>query len=181
MIFTMVSIDCSPRARIAEPVGAASSDRSRSMPRRRAWLWAATFAVSAFAGCGGSSQPAPNSDDGQVRAAMTLLGMEYGGFMAAHKGAPPKDEAEMRKYLESRLSELSDYNVKSVDTLLRNGRDGQPLVLVIGTKIENPERSPSPWAAYEKVGVDGKRLVSDSRGGVYEIEEQEFSQHVPSG
>jgi hypothetical protein len=50
--------------------------------------------------------------------------------------------------------------------LLRTGRDGQPLVVIVGKKVENPERSPYPWAAYEKTGVDGKRLVSDTRGGV---------------
>ena len=64
---------------------------------------------------------------------------------------------------------------------MRTGRDGQPLAVVTGKKVETPDLSPYPWAAYEKVGVDGIRLVSDTRGGVYEIEEQEFSQHIPGG
>jgi hypothetical protein len=152
---------------------------ARAVWSRFSWTCAALVAAAASAGCGGTSQPALSSEEGQIRAAMKVLGMEYGSYMASHNGAPPKDEAAMRSYLESRLSTLSDYGVKSADSLLRAGRDGQPLAIVVGTKIEATERSPYPWAAYEKVGVDGKRLVSDTRGGVYEIEEQEFKQYVP--
>jgi hypothetical protein len=182
MMPTNLGFDCTPLSSMAEPVGSPLSMRARGMSRWGAHAGAALVAIAALAGCGGGdAQPAASSEEGQIRAALRLLGMEYGAYMGTHNGAPPKDEAEMRKHLESRLTELSDYNVKSVGTLLRNGRDGQPLAIVVGRKVEAPETSSYPWAAYEKVGVDGKRLVSDTRGGVYEIEEQEFRQHIPGG
>lgn len=142
--------------------------------------WATLAVVATLGGCGGGAQPDVSSDEGQIRAALTLLGQEYGGYMASHNGQPPKDEASMRKHIEARLPELSEsYNVKSVDMLLRNGRDGQPLSVIVGRKVEVPEFSSYPWAAYEKTGVDGKRLVSDTRGGVYEIDDAQFAEHVP--
>jgi hypothetical protein len=181
-MFTMVSIDCAPLARIARPVACAKRSCAQKLSRRRIQLCGAMLAVAAVAGCGGGSQPTQSSEEGQIRAALKLLGMEYGAYMASHNGAPPADDAAIRKHLESRLPDLTDiYNVKSVDTLLRTGRDGQPLAVIVGKKVEVPERSPYPWAAYEQMGVDGKRLVSDTRGGVYEIEEQEFKQHVADG
>jgi hypothetical protein len=145
--------------------------------------WAALAFVVALAGCGGgSSTPDLRSEEGQIRAALALLGQEYGGYMASHNGQPPKDEAAMRKHLESRLPELSEsFNVKSVDMLMRVGRDGQPLAVITGKKVEVPELSSYPWAAYEQTGVGGKRLVSDTRGGVYEIDDQEFNKHVKGG
>src|SRR3954453_15425977 len=74
-------------------------------------------------GCGGS---AATASDAQLRAAMKLLGMQYGSYLA-EKGTPPPDEPALRSYLNSRLTTLSDFGVKGVDDLLRPGRDGMPL------------------------------------------------------
>ena len=128
-----------------------------------------------FCGCGGRNASA--RDDAQLRAAMTLLGLQYGTYLS-EKGAPPPDEPTLRKYLQSRLVELSDLGVKSADDLLRLGRDGQPVKLIYGTKVPLPERPEYVWAAFEQVGVNGKRLACDSRGGVHEISDLEFSQQL---
>jgi hypothetical protein len=72
------------------------------------WGWAVLIAVGTLAGCDGGSQSAGSSEEGQIRAAIKLLGMEYGGYMASHNGAPPTDDGEMRKHLESRAAELSE-------------------------------------------------------------------------
>jgi hypothetical protein len=127
-------------------------------------------------GCGDGASP--SGSDGQLRTAMKVLGLEYGNYLTEHNGAPPPDEAAMRAYLQSRMADLSEYGVKGVDDLLRPGRDGQPITVVYGAKIVTPERSPYPWAAYEQTGVDGNRLVCDSRGGVYEIGDTEFTEQT---
>src|SRR5215510_3913044 len=117
----IVGLVCALSARGVELLDRSLRERALAASRRTAQACVALVALATLAGCGGGSQPAPNSDEGQIRAAMTVLGMEYGGFMEKHGGAPPKDEAEMRKYLDSRLTELSEYNIKGVDMLLRNG------------------------------------------------------------
>jgi hypothetical protein len=125
-------------------------------------------------GCGGSSA-APTGEDQNVRGAMLVLGREYGAYTTQHNGVPPKDEAALRGYLQSWLEDLSICNVKSPDDLLGKGRDGHPLQVVYGAKMPALERLEYIWAAYEQTGVDGKRLASDSRGGVYELDVAEFS------
>jgi hypothetical protein len=127
--------------------------------------------------CGCSTNNATRQDDAQLRAAMTLLGRQYGTFVS-EKGAPPPDEATFREYLRSRLSALGDYGVKNIDDLLRNGRDGQPLRLIYGTKVSLPERAEYVWAAHEQIGVAGKRFACDSRGGVHELSDVEYSQQL---
>jgi hypothetical protein len=126
-------------------------------------------------GCGKS--PADSGQQDQIRAAMKLLGLEYGKFLVDHN-APPDDERALRIYLESRMNDLSAYGVKSVDDLLRNGRDGKPLQIIYGKTIAAPDRPDFPWAAYEHTGVDGTRLAVHARGGVQELDAAQFSQHV---
>jgi hypothetical protein len=110
---------------------------------------------------------------------LAVLGLQYGSYLAEHNGAPPPDEKAMREFLESRLDELSAYNVKSADDLLGAGRDGQPVKIVVGAKVASPDQPQYPWAAYEQVGIDGKRLASNARGGVYELTAEEFAKQFP--
>ena len=107
---------------------------------------------------------------------MQLLGREYGGYVAEHKGAAPPDEAAIRTYLQSRMDELKGYGVAGVDDLLRVGRDGQPLKIIYGAKIAMRERPEYAMAAHEQTATDGKRLACDSRGGVYELDDKSFSE-----
>lgn len=129
-----------------------------------------------LSGCG--SNVAAVGEQDQVRAAMKLLGLEYGKFLAEH-GAPPKDESELRAHLQSHMTDLSEYGVKSVDDLLRSGRDGQPLQVIYGKTVAAPDRPEYPWAAYEQTGVDGTRLAVHTRGGVQELDAAQFSQLIP--
>jgi hypothetical protein len=124
-------------------------------------------------GC--SSDGASAQDDAQLRATMTLLGLQYGTYLS-EKGAPPPDEPGFREYLQSRMAVLGDYGVKSADDLLRQGRDGQPFKVNYGIKNSLPERPEYVWAAYEQNGVAGMRLACDSRGGVHEITDVEYAQ-----
>ena len=145
------------------------------MVRQFALLAALGAGMLVAIGCGGAS---PSGDDGQLRVAMKVLGLEYGNYFTEHNGAPPPDEAAMRGYLQSRMVDLSELGVKGVDDLLRLGRDGQPIKVVYGAKIAVPDRPQYAYAAYEQTGVEGNRLVCDSRGGVYEIGETEFTEQI---
>jgi len=160
----------SPRANAILRTGGAST--------MGACVVALAVAVLAQLGCGGSPA-APTGADRQVRAAMTVLSQQYGAYATEHNGTPPKDEAAFRGYLQSRLEDLSIYNVKSPDDLLVKGRDGQPLQIVYGAKMSIADRPEYIWAAYEQTGVGGKRLASDSRGGVYELDAAEFNKQLP--
>jgi hypothetical protein len=123
-------------------------------------------------GCGGN--PAPAAGDTELRNAMILLGREYGGYLAENGAAPPNDEA-LRLHLHSRLVDLADYGVKSADDLLCAGRDGQPLKVVVGSRMPTTDRPEYAWAAYEQSSTAGTRLACDSRGGVYELTDDEFA------
>jgi hypothetical protein len=133
--------------------------------------------VLASSGCGGTASPA--GDQGQTKAAMRLLGIQYAQYLGSHNGSPPKDEAAWRSYLEAHMNELSPYGVKSVDDLLKSQRDGQPLVVVYGKAVPVPEQVDLTWTAYEQTGVGGKRLVCNTRGGVAELSAEDFGKLVP--
>jgi hypothetical protein len=131
----------------------------------------------ATAGCGGPSSPA--ASDPQLRAAMTLLGQQYGGYLGAHNGTAPKDLVEFHEHVESQLPILADFGVKSADDLLRAGRDGKQLEVVTGATISMPDNPEYALAAYEQSAVDGRRFACDSRGGVHDLTTEEFTEKFP--
>jgi hypothetical protein len=92
----------------------------------------------------------------------------YGDFLSAN-GAPPKDEAAFRAFLEERAAGLKRMNIGSIDELLTSPRDGQPLVIVYGKKLAPADSPNTPWAAIEQTGVDGKRMAAQVRGTVDEL------------
>ncbi|WP_428304389.1 hypothetical protein [Lacipirellula sp.] len=137
------------------------------------YIWALLICVIA-AGCSRSGTTSTGSDN-QLRAAMKLLGMEYGAYLAS-SGKAPTDAATLKTFLQSRMGQLQDFGVKSVDDLLPAGRDGQPLQIVY-REISRPAENPNyAWVACEAIGSEGVRLACDSRGGVHEINEEQFSQ-----
>ncbi len=110
---------------------------------------------------------------------MRLLGMQYAEYLAAHNNSAPADEAAMRSWLEAHMNELTPYGVKSVDDLLKSSRDGQPLVVVYGKKVADPNQPDMPWAAYEQTGAGGTRLACNIRGAVAKLGSEEFDKMVP--
>ena len=138
------------------------------------WL-AATLIVAT--GCGGAAPAA--GGEAQTKAAMRLLGMQYADYLAAHNNSPPKDEAAMRSWLEAHMNELAPYGVKSVDDLLKSSRDGQPLVIICGKKVADPNQPEMAWAAYERTGSGGARLACSVRGAVVKLSPEEFDKAIP--
>jgi hypothetical protein len=145
-------------------------------------VWAivpAGCCLSLLLGCGGGSTPAPQSTR-ETAVALKLAGLQYGEYVATNNGAPPKDLESFRKFLESRIADLVNYNVKSADDLLSSRRDGQPFVLICGKKVFDPDQPDMLWAAYEQTGVDGNRLAANVRGGVVELSAEEFARRIPA-
>lgn len=121
-------------------------------------------------GCGSQASPEDNRAQGVFR----LVGMEYGRYMARHRDSRPADLEQFRAFLQSRSERLASLGVNELDVLLTSPRDGEPLVILTG-----PERGPispygNPWAAYERTGFNGLRLVTSSRGTVVEMTQEEF-------
>lgn len=128
----------------------------------------------AFSGCSLDSS-SPGGSDKQTRVIMNVLSVFYGEFVDDHQGKPPQDSDEFRMYLESRQDALKRYNVENPDQILVSPRDGLPLVIVCGKRIE-PEDTPGlPWAAYEQRGVAGMRMAVSVRGGARELSEEEIA------
>ena len=104
---------------------------------------------------------------------MKALATAYGQYISQHRGRPPKNEKSFRKYLESDAAEfLSNFGVEAVDDLFISPRDNEPYEIVYGKMAK--------IIAYEKVGVDGKRLIADDLGVVEEVDEAKFAELVPN-
>jgi hypothetical protein len=133
--------------------------------------------LAATLGCGGVS-PTGGGDDFQTRRLLGQVATFYGDFLA-ERGAPPKDEAAFRAFLQERSQQLERMKL-DVDSLLTSPRDGQPFVVVYGKRVA-PAASPNtPWAAYEQTGVDGKRLAAQVRGQIVEMTSEEIASQLES-
>lgn len=145
------------------------------VPRRgvsAGWLLAVASAF-ALAGCGGGArQASPQAAQG----IMTVLGLEYGDYLARHGNATPFDAAQFRSFVESRPDKLAEYRVGSVDDLFTSPRDGQPVRIVCGVKQPVVDDGGYAVAAYEATGVGGSRLVANMRGAVREMTAAEFAE-----
>jgi len=126
------------------------------------------------AGCGGGVSPTGGDADFKTRRSMSTLASFYGDYLSAH-GAPPKDEAAFRAFLQERSKQIERMKIGGVDGLLKSPRDGQPLVVVYGKRIAPPDSPNTPWAAYEQMGVDGKRMGAQVRGEIRELTADEIA------
>lgn len=79
-------------------------------------------------------------------------------------GYPPRNLDQLKPFLK----EEGD-----VDSLLRSPNDGQPYVILWGQNIRKVETMPPPIIAYEKQGVNGRRVVLTAMG-VVPMDEEEF-------
>jgi hypothetical protein len=139
----------------------------------------AAGACLSVAGCGAGGVSDQSAANQQTAIALQLAGTMYGEFLARNRGVAPQDAAVVRKYVESRLSDLQANGVKSADDILISPRDGQPFVWATGRILAPPDPLDSPWAVYEAKGVDGRRMIASARGVVVELSQEEFAQRVP--
>jgi len=85
---------------------------------------------------------------------------------------PPQNEAEFKKYIASQRGRMLDVlHVENPDELFVSERDGQPYVISYGPPPSGKERN---VVAYEKDGVEGKRMVGYASGVVVALDEEHF-------
>ena len=117
------------------------------------------------AGCGGSSATAVAEQSSTLKPLAVL----YGRFQGEHRGQPPANEAEFKAYAQTSAKPMLDaLGIQNVDSLFVSNRDNQPYVVLYGPLTGPPGKSGQPVFAYEKVGVNGHRLVATSLGDVQE-------------
>lgn len=127
------------------------------------------------AGCGGSA--AQKAEEASTLKPLMVL---YGRYVGQHRGKPPADEAEFRKYVEAQSpQDLANIGVTDPAKLWVSSRDSQPYVIRYGAVTGPPGPAGMPVVAYEAKGSGGKRYVASSLGAVDEVDEARFRELVP--
>lgn len=137
------------------------------------------FCALGLVGCGGSA--AANGDDEMLaRRQLAVMANLYGEYLQANNNIPPKDEEAFHSFLnEDSGSRLKTYNVNHLDELFISARDKQPFVIVCGQRLASKDMPDAPWAAYERTGVEGKRLAARVRGATEELTPEQFGSEFP--
>lgn len=139
---------------------------------RAAGLTCAMLNCLLVAGCGNlASNQSAATDDSHLK----FVADSYGLFLKEHRRLP-SDDAEFREFVTKLASDNPVTTGKSVDQLLTSTRDGKPFGLFTSA---SPPPAGSPWAAYEQVGVDGRRLIADTAGKIQEVDDVAFRAMMP--
>ena len=125
-------------------------------------------------GCGGSSS---STMGGPQASHLRSIGRAYQLFLKEHRRLPA-NENEFKDFVA--LVAADDLKAKNltVEQLSTSERDGKPYVVFYR---DNPPPEGSFVAAYEQVGVGGRRYVADTVGNVKEVDEASFRELVPNG
>lgn len=97
-----------------------------------------------------------------TRQRLFALGRAYGESLAARK--TPASLADLAPYLKE---------AGNPDELSTSPRDGQPFVILWGTRFTEPQ--PTVYI-HEKTGAGGTRFVLMTDGAAYELSEEKFQQ-----
>ncbi len=109
------------------------------------------------------------------------LAMFYGQFIAQNQGRPPADEAEFKRFIQSRgPAALQQFGVSDVESLFISTRDNLPYKVAYGGAQGPPNLVGQPVVVYEQQGVGGKRYVANTLGAVEEVDEARFKELVPN-
>jgi len=112
--------------------------------------WACLLLVASVVGCGTRQEPTP---EGELHI-QDLAGW-YQKFRRANRGRYPPNEQAFATFIGSSLKQAGDS--RDPQELLTSPRDGQKYVVTYG-KATSPAPNTSV-VAYEKEGVDGKKLI----------------------
>lgn len=115
------------------------------------------FVVLVLSGCGGAVENHPVDP---TRQRLIALGQAYGRVVS--KGKTPAKIAD----LEAELKTLGD-----PEELTKSARDGQPFVILWGTRFTEPE---AKMYMHENEGQGGKRFVLMTDGASYEVSDERF-------
>jgi hypothetical protein len=142
------------------------------------WLSAALLFVFSLCLAGGCSE---NQSAEREQSNLKPLAVFYGQYLGQHRGQPPANEQDFKKFLEAMGKDrLASMQVKSVDELFVSPRDGKPYVILYGSVSKSGAELPSTTViAYEQAGKGGKRFIARILGAVEEIDEAKFKELVP--
>jgi hypothetical protein len=144
--------------------------KASSLAGAAGWV-CAMLTCALISGCGnGGSSAATDSSN------LQFVADSYGLFLKNNRRLP-NDDAEFREFVTQRAAEDPRAKGQTVDQLLTSERDGKPFDLLT---LEDAPPAGSPYAAYEQVGVDGRRLIADTAGNIQEVDEATFRTLVPN-
>ena len=116
--------------------------------------------------------------DAVVSNGLSLCSIHHRAFDEDLVGVAP----DLRVHVSPRPLEDEDgpmldvLKVENPDELFISERDNQPYVIGYGPKADG---KPREVIAYEKTGVDGKRMVGYATGIVVELDDEHFREAVP--
>lgn len=126
-----------------------------------------------IAGCGdGASNQGAATDGSHLK----FVADTYGLFLKNYRRLP-NDDGEFREFATKLAADDPKAKGQTIDQLFTSERDGKPFGLFT---LKTPPPADSPQAAYEQVGVDGRRLVADTAGNIQEVDEATFRTMVPN-
>ncbi len=158
----------------AEPEKEMARTKSEELDMRQSVnSWTLTVLLTCapcIAGCDGGG---PTQEEQQLTSNMQGLANAYGQCTSQSRGRPPRNEAQLRKFIESQgPGWLEQYQAETVDDIFISSRDGKPYVVLYG-------KPRGKYIAYEQEGVNGTRFVADNLGISIEMDEATFRQEVP--
>jgi hypothetical protein len=144
--------------------------------------WIAVSLLLSLAGCGKQT-----GEVSPVQSNLGWLGSQYGMFVSSHRGRPPKNDEEFRKYIEKTATpqELDRLKAKSVDELFTSPRDGKPFKMVTYAKLPGLTKGQPPPAPpvvlYEEAGQGGKFAVAYLGGNTQTVDQATLRSLLPTG
>ena len=124
-------------------------------------------------GCGGADADSMIADanDTNVKRLATL----YSFFHIQNKNKGPKNEAQLREFIESQDADRlkrGGIDVSKLDELFVSERDGEPFV--IRYQVNTVIRGPSQAVVFESTGIGGMRHVGFCNGSMKEVDDNEY-------
>ncbi len=150
-----------------------------SIVSRRLAVWG-LIALACFltAGCGGSQKKSLAREQSGLK----KLAVLYGRYLAQHRGQPPGNEGEFRKFVQSLpAADRASLGIDDAEGLFLSNRDNKPYVIIYGRPQGPPGPGGSPVIAYEQDGKSGKRWVASALGAVEEVDDARFKQLTQTG
>jgi hypothetical protein len=126
-----------------------------------------TLFAAAAAGCGAKTMATYDAKTIDAAEQMRKIAAAYNKAFQAKRRSPTADD--LKPFLKQQGGDP--------DALLTSPRDGKSLVIVPGfTPDLTPAEGEQSIIAYERVGMDGKRMTVDIRGTVVLASDDEFTQ-----
>jgi hypothetical protein len=143
---------------------------------RFSWLPAVAGLALLVTGCGGSggSGAGTSALDQHILKFFNLRTQ----YASAHQGQAPANTAELKAWAKKLSSqELAKKGIDNSDDVFISPRDGQEYQIAPPPKgAQVSAGAPPAVVVYEKIGVNGMRMVAGGWGEVYEMDEEKFNQ-----